>query len=161
MPAADAELPARTAHPPVGGAGPVMPGPARGGRATLRVVKYVLWLLTTMVGLAAATWLLAGIRLTGSGWQDDLLPFLVVAVVLAFATVMVEPVMRSLGVPFLIVTLGIFLLAINTSALMLASWVADRANAGFAVDGWWTALGGGLVIALVSGFIDLVALEDE
>lgn len=138
-----------------------MPGPPAGARATLPVVKYLLWILTTMVGLAAATWLLSGIRLTGSDWRDDLLPFVVVAVALAFATVMVEPVMRSLGVPFLIVTLGIFLLAINTCALMLASWVADRAGAGFAVDGWWTALGGGLVIALVSGFIDLVALEDE
>lgn len=147
-------MPARTAHPPVGGAGPVI-------RRTLRGVKYVAWILTTMAGLAVAAWLLDGIRLTGDSWQDKLLPLALAALILGAVTVFVEPVVKVLSFPFIILTVGLFLLVINALMLMLTSWVAEKADVGFVVEGFWTAVVGGLVVTLVTGFIDLAVLEDD
>jgi putative membrane protein len=45
--------------------------------------------------------------------------------------------------------------------LMLTSWIAGQLDQGFHVDGFVTAMLGALIITLVTGFIDLVALEDD
>jgi putative membrane protein len=124
-------------------------------------VKLLLWILTTMAGLAVAAWLLDGIHLDGTTWQDKVLPLAGAAVILGLVSVFVEPVVKFLSFPFIILTIGIFLLVINALMLMLTSWIAGQADVGFAVDGFWTALVGSVVVTLVTGFIDLVAIEDD
>ena len=52
----------------------------------------------------------------------------------------VKPVVTLLSLPFVILTLGLFLLVINAWMLMLAGWVAGKLDLGFEVDGFWTAL---------------------
>lgn len=124
-------------------------------------MKLLIWIATTMAGLAVAAWLLDGIRLDGTTWQDKVLPLLGAAVILGAVTIFVEPVAKFLSFPFIILTIGLFLLVINALMLLLTSWIADKADVGFSVEGFWTALVGGLVVTLVTGFIDLVAIEDD
>jgi putative membrane protein len=124
-------------------------------------VKYLAWLLTNSAAIAVAAWLLDGITLDGDSWQDKVVPLLLASVVLAAVTVFVEPVLKVLSLPFIVLTLGLFLLVINALMLLLTSWIAGKADIGFTVEGFWTALVGGIVITLVTGFIDLVALEDD
>ena len=51
-------------------------------------------------------------------------------------------------------TLGLFLLVINAGMLMLTGWLADKFDLGFHVDGFWTAVGGAIVITLTTWVVD-------
>ena len=124
-------------------------------------MKYLLWILTNAAALAVAAWALDGIRVEGSDWQDKIVPLVLAGLVLGVVTVFVEPVVKLFSLPFIVLTLGLFLLVINALMLMLTSWIADKADIGFEVDGFWTAVIGGIIVTLVAGFIDLVAIEDD
>ena len=55
-------------------------------------------------------------------------------------------------------TFGISLLGLT---LLLASWIAtDILNIGFYVDGFWSALLGGLIVSVVSFALSLFVKED-
>lgn len=123
-------------------------------------MKYLWWVLANAAGLAVAAWLLRGIRVEGADWQDKLLPLVAAAVILSAVNVFVEPVVKVLSLPFIILTIGLFLLVINGLMLLLTSWIADQVDVGFSVSGFWTAVVGGLIVTLVTGFVDLVAIED-
>jgi putative membrane protein len=59
---------------------------------------------------------------------------------------------RLLALPFVILTLGLFLLVINAAMLGLTAALSDR----FTVDGFLAALLGGFLIALFSWIAELV-----
>jgi putative membrane protein len=129
-------------------------------------VRIVAWLLTNAAALAVAAWLLPGIWFTGprSGTaelSEKIGPLLLVALILGLVTVFVEPVVKLLSLPFIVLTIGLFLLVINAFMLMLTGWIAGQVGIGFTVDGFWTALLGGVVITLVTGVIDVAVLEDD
>jgi len=121
----------------------------------------VLWLLTNAVALAVAAWLLDGIGFEGADWQAKLKPLLIVAVILGVVSVFVKPVVKLLSLPFIILTIGLFLLVVNALMLLLTEWIADQVDVGFFVNGFWTAVLGALIITLVTGFIDAVVDKDE
>ena len=52
------------------------------------------------------------------------------------------------------------LLVINAALLRLTAWVAGQVDVGFHVEGFWTAVGGALVITVVSWFFTS-ALGDD
>jgi putative membrane protein len=129
-------------------------------------VRFVTWLLTTAAAVAVATWLFDGIYFTGpsSGTAEirhKLLPLLLVALILGVVSMYVEPVVKFFSIPFILLTIGLFLLVINALMLMLTAWIAGQVGIGFHVDGFWTAVWGSLVITLVNGFIDVAVLEDD
>jgi putative membrane protein len=117
-------------------------------------VKYVLWILTNAAALAVAAWALDGIRVEGSDWQDKIGPLLLAALVLGVVTVFVEPVVKLFSLPFIVLTLGLFLLVINALMLMFTGWLAGVIGIGFHVDGFWTAVGGSIVITLATWVLD-------
>lgn len=122
-------------------------------------MRILTWLLAHAAGLAAAAWLLDGIRFEGarSGTaelEDKWLPLLGVAVVLGLVTMVVRPLVRLLSLPLIILTIGLFLLVINALMLLLTAWIAGGLDLGFHVDGFWAALLGGLVIAIVTWGVD-------
>ena len=45
-----------------------------------------------------------------------------------------KPILTILSIPFIIVTLGLFLLVINAAMLRMTSWLADELDIGFSVD---------------------------
>jgi len=118
-------------------------------------VRFVTWLLTTAAAVAVATWLIDGIYFTGptSGQEEirhKLLPLLLVALILGFVSSFVRPVVTFFSIPFIIFTLGLFLLVINALMLMLTAWIAGGVGIGFHVEGFWNALWGSIVITLVN-----------
>jgi putative membrane protein len=84
-----------------------------------------------------------------------------VALILGVVSMYVEPVVKFFSIPFIILTIGLFLLVINALMLMLTAWIAGQAGIGFHVEGFWTAVWGSLVITLVNAFIDVAVLEDD
>lgn len=71
---------------------------------------------------------------------------LAAAVILALVNTYLRPFVVLLTLPINILTLGLFTLVINAFMLKLVSWLIPP----FHVEGFWTAVGGALIISLVS-----------
>ncbi len=105
--------------------------------------------------VAAAAWLFAGIRIGGATTTDRVVTLLVVAGILGAVNAIVAPVIKFLALPFIVLTLGLLLLVINAGMLLLAAKIADAVGVAFHVRGFWTAVGGALVVSLVSWALEL------
>jgi putative membrane protein len=122
-------------------------------------MRFLSWLVTTAVALTVAALLVDGIRFTGPvhGQEEiehKLVPLLLVALILGVVTSLVKPVLTILSIPFIILTLGLFLLVINAGLLMLTGWLAEQLDIGFRVTGFWPAVGGALIITVVTWIVD-------
>ncbi|GAB3243193.1 phage holin family protein [Nocardioides dilutus] len=129
-------------------------------------MRFLSWLVTTAIAVATAAWLLEGIVFEGpTTWPDEftekLLPLLVVSLILGIVTSFVKPILTLLSIPFIIITLGLFLLVINAAMLRLTSWLAGEADIGFRVAGWWPAIGGAIVITLTTWIVDGIIGEQS
>jgi putative membrane protein len=129
-------------------------------------VRFVTWLLSTAAGVAIATWLIDGIFFTGPTTGGDevrhkILPLLLVSLILGVISSFVKPVVTFFSIPFIVLTLGLFLLVINALMLMLTAWIAGALDIGFHVEGFWNALLGSLVISFVNWFISISVLKDD
>lgn len=115
----------------------------------------LLTFAVTVLITAAAVWVAAevvdGIHLVG--WKSTLL----VALILGILNAYVKPLMILAGLPALIMTLGLFLIVINTALLGLTAWIAGKFDSiQFAIDGFWDAFFGAIIISIVSFFIGMV-----
>ena len=111
------------------------------------------------LALAVATLVLDGITLTAATDGRRAATLIVVALVFGAVNAVVRPVVAILSIPFIILTLGLLLLVINAFMLLLTSSIAGALNLGFHVDGFWTAVGGSIVISITSTVLGAV-LED-
>lgn len=123
------------------------------------------WAITS-VALALAAQVMGGIRFNGPAngqaeLEEKLLPLLGVALILSLVTAFVKPVLVILSIPFILVTLGLFLLVLNAMLLLFTGWVADLFDIGFHVDGFWTAVGGSIIISITTWVLDAVVGVDE
>lgn len=75
----------------------------------------------------------------------------VAVIVLSFLNAMVRPLLYLLSAPFIVLTLGLFMVVINAFLLHLVAMLVK----GFVVDGFWSAVGGAIFISLVSGILNL------
>ncbi len=122
------------------------------------------WLIrigTNSLALAAAAWLFDGIRITGAEDSDRIITLLVVALLFGVVNVFVRPVVVFLSLPLYLLTLGLMYFVVNALMLMLTSWVCDLFDVGFSVDGFWTAVGGAIVVSIISWLVGQVLPEDN
>ncbi|MEE1929985.1 phage holin family protein [Streptomyces sp. TRM 70351] len=108
------------------------------------------------VALAVTVWLLGDITLTGDSTGSKTITLIVVALIFGLVNLVVKPVAKLLSFPVLILTLGLFMLVINALMLLITSWLADGLDIPFHVEGFGTALLGGLIIAVVSWAVEMV-----
>lgn len=124
------------------------------------------WAITA-AALALAAQLIDGIWFEGatSGRaevEDKLVALLVVALISCAITAFVKPVLTILSIPFILVTLGLFLIVINALLLRFTAWLADGVDLGFHVDGFWPAVWGSIIISITTWFLDaVVGVDDE
>ncbi|MEW6753323.1 MAG: phage holin family protein [Candidatus Latescibacterota bacterium] len=107
-------------------------------------------LLINAGALAAATWMLDGITLQGATPTDRAVTLFVVAAVFGLVNAFVRPVVKVLSLPLYLLTLGLIAFVINGLMLLLTSWITGKLGFPFHVAGFWTAVGGSLVISVVS-----------
>lgn len=124
------------------------------------LLKFIGWLATNLVALGAACLIFDGIGFHGSsGWDeisDNFWPLVFVALILGIVNSFVSPVIKILSIPFIIVTLGLFLLLINALMLLFTEWLAGLFDIDFYVDGFWNAVGGAIVITVVTWVVGLL-----
>jgi putative membrane protein len=128
------------------------------------VIRFLAWLGTTAVAVAAAALLIDGIYFDGpvhgqEELQHKLVPLLLVSLILGVVTSFVKPLLAILSIPLILVTFGLFLLVINAAMLKFTSWLADKLDIGFHVEGFWPAVGGAIVITVVTWIVDGVIGE--
>ncbi len=121
--------------------------PSRGKMGDLQATGEVIIMagflvrcLVSAVGLWLASLMISGITVQGIG------VLLGAALLLGIVNAIVRPVMILLTLPFTILTLGLFLFVINAMMLGLVAWLLE----GFAISGFWAALGGSVIISLTS-----------
>ena len=123
-------------------------------------LKFIGWLATNVVALGAACVIFSGIGFEGSsGWDevaDNFWALLFVGLLLGIVNSFVAPVVKLLSLPFIIVTLGLFLLLINALMLFFTEWLVGLFGIDFYVDGFWNAVGGAIVITVVTWVVGLI-----
>ncbi|OON70252.1 phage holin family protein [Hymenobacter sp. CRA2] len=106
------------------------------------ILKFILSAIVAYV----LTKVLPGAHL--GGFTDALLLVLVLGVLNA----VVKPILKFVGFPITILTLGLFLLVINAVIVLLADWILP----GFKVDGFISALIFSVVLTLVTAVVDMI-----
>jgi putative membrane protein len=109
-------------------------------------MRFVLWVAVNALALAAATWLLDGIRVTGDDTTDQALTL----------NAVVAPIVKLLSLPFIVLTLGLLLLVINALMLLLTEWISQQFGLDFRVDGFWTAVLGAIIITVTTWLLEIV-----
>ncbi|MCX5049482.1 MULTISPECIES: phage holin family protein [unclassified Streptomyces] len=122
--------------------------------------NFVVKTIANAGALAVAVWLLDKITLTGDSTGKKAGTLIVVALIFGLVNFLVKPLVKLLSLPLLILTLGLFTLVVNALMLLLTSWLADKFDLSFHVEGFWTAILGGLIISIVSWALHVV-LPDE
>jgi putative membrane protein len=124
------------------------------------MTNLLIRLLANAVAVAAASWLVAGITLEGATTARRAVTLLIVAAIFGLVNAVVKPVVKLLSLPFIVLTLGLLLIVINALMLLLTSWITDKLDVQFHVDGFWPALLGALVITVVGMLLNAVLPED-
>ena len=96
---------------------------------------------SNIVALLVAAWLLSGV-----GYGDEWWTLVAAAAVFTLVNALVKPVITVLSIPFIIVTLGIFLFLINIGMLYLTAWIVP----GFDIDGFWWGAAAAIIVSLVN-----------
>lgn len=117
-------------------------------------MKFVVTLLSTAASLWVAVWLVSGLEFSGVWWQ-----FLIVAAIMGLANAFARPVITFFSIPFIIVTLGLFLLIVNALVLQLVVWLSGISVLGLGLTStgfFWATFWGSVVISVVGWILGLV-----
>lgn len=123
----------------------------RAGVNTL--VKFALRVVVLAVIIYVVTRLVNGITVdTAGGRYGEVGTYLWVALLFAVVNSILGPVLRLLSLPFVVLTLGLFLLVVNAALLGITAALSDQ----FSVAGAVPAIAGGFLIALFSWIAELL-----
>ncbi|MCX4576167.1 phage holin family protein [Streptomyces sp. NBC_01571] len=123
--------------------------------------NFVVKTVANAGALAVAVWVLDKITLTGNSTGKKIVTLLLVALVFGLVNFLVKPVVKILTFPLFILTLGLITLVVNALMLLLTSWLADKLDLSFHVEGFWTAVLGGLIISVVSWALNVVLPDGD
>ncbi len=118
----------------------------------------VRWVIISLALFVAAR-LVPGIEVAGTGW----IAYAAMAAVLGLVNSVVRPILKLLTCPLIILTLGIFTLVINAVTLLLSSAIVNWLDLDivFAVNGFWPAFWGALIVSIVTAILSAIVREDD
>jgi putative membrane protein len=125
------------------------------------MMNFVVKTIANAGALAVAVWLLDKITLTGDSTVKEVGTLIIVALLFGLVNFLVKPLVKLLSLPLLILTLGLFTLIVNALMLLLTSWLADKLDLSFHVEGFWTAVVGALIISVVSWALHVVLPDGD
>ncbi|MET8876655.1 phage holin family protein [Nocardia sp. NPDC004278] len=125
-------------------------------------------LLIRLIINAVAIWLAAAwvdkieiLSPADKGNGGKVIVILAVAVVFTVVNALVKPIVKLLSLPLVILTLGLFLLVINALMLWLTAKISETTDYGLRVDGFWAALWGGIIVALVNWILGVLVPDGD
>jgi putative membrane protein len=124
------------------------------------MTRFLIRLGINAVALYAAFYVventIGGLTLQNENW----LTYLWMAIIFGLVNALFSPLLKFLTCPLIILTLGLFVLIINTFLFYLTGWIGSFFGAGFSVENFWSAFVGSLVVSVVSVTLTLV-FKDE
>lgn len=119
-------------------------------------MSFLIRLLLTAAALWLATALVPGITLFGDSLWGEILSLVVAALVFTVVNTFVKPVVMAIGCALYVLTLGLFGLVVNALMFWLTGWVSEQFETGFAVDGFWAAFWGAIIVWVAMWVMDLL-----
>jgi putative membrane protein len=113
-------------------------------------MRFLLRLLATAAALWVAVSLVPGIV-----YEGGFLGLLGVALVFGLVNALIRPILRVLTFPVMVLTLGLFVFVLNAFLLWLTAQLAQALGIYFDVLGFWAAIVGAVIIAIVSTLLNL------
>lgn len=112
----------------------------------------VRWLIC-----ALGLWIAAGVLTGGITYGDSAVTIIASGLVLAIINTFIRPVVVIFSLPFLLVTLGFFMIVINALMILLASWLFSPLH----VAGFWAAIVAGIIVGLVNYLVTTILTSKE
>lgn len=109
------------------------------------------------IALYVAVALVPGISPQNPNWTS----YIWLALIFGVVNALLNPLLKLLTCPLILLTLGLFTLLINTFLFYLAGYIGRSFGVGFTVDGFWSALLGSIVVSLVSIILALLVGDSE
>jgi putative membrane protein len=91
----------------------------------------------------------AAALIRGIDYGNDWWVLVIAALVFSVVNALVRPVVFVLSLPLIILTLGIALFFVNLLMLYVTHWLVPE----FQIDGFWSAVGGTIVVWLVNSLL--------
>ena len=101
-------------------------------------------LAVNAVGLMLAGAIVPGVQL--GDWQSVVAG----AALLALVNTLLKPIATLASCCLILLTVGLFLIVVNAAMLALTAWLSGQLGLNLEVDGFWSAVGGALVLSLVT-----------
>jgi putative membrane protein len=120
--------------------------------------RFLIRLVINAVALYVAIALLNGKGITPQ--SENWVSLLWLALIFGIVNAILKPILNVVGCPFIILTLGLGALLINTLLFYLAGVIGTSFDVGFKVAGFWPAFLGALVVSIVSFILNSV-LKDK
>lgn len=121
----------------------------------------VMRLIATIVLNAIALWLTtlilsAGITVTPYEETSVALvvTYLLLALVWGLVNAVIGSVVRFVSFPLYCLTLGLFAFVVNGFLFWLVAWLSDLVGFGISVENFWWAIGGAILMGLVSAILN-------
>ncbi len=111
------------------------------------------------IALAFAAWLLGdnmAIGDAGVSTLDRVLGVLGVGLVFTLISSFVAPIVKTLSIPFIIITLGLALLVINALLLLLTEAISNALDLSFDINGFGWAIVASIVISISQTVVNAV-----
>jgi putative membrane protein len=125
------------------------------------MTRWLLRILTNAGALAVAAWLFAGITITEASTSARVLTLVTVALLFGVVNTFIRPVVAFLSLPLYLLTFGLMFFVVNALMLGLTSWLCGALGIGFHVNGFWTLMGGSIVISVVSWLLGRAVHEGD
>ena len=105
--------------------------------------RFIARVLVNALGLWIASVIIAGMEIMGIG------TLLAAALLLSIVNAVLRPIFIVLTLPITILTLGLFLVVVNTAILSLVAWFLP----GFVFRGFFSALGATVIVSVVNWLV--------
>jgi putative membrane protein len=112
------------------------------------------------VSLWIATLIVPGIEVSAGSTSAQVGTLVVVALIFGLVNAVLKPLIKVVGCPFYILTLGLIGLVVNALLFLLVGWIAGALGLPFTVGGFGAAFVGAIVVAVV-GFVLHVLIPDR
>ncbi|MEE9178764.1 MAG: phage holin family protein [Acidimicrobiia bacterium] len=122
-------------------------------------MRFIITLLSTAASLWVAVLLVSGLEFSGVWWQ-----FLIVAAIMGLANAIARPIITFFSLPFILVTLGLFLFIVNALVLQLVVWLSGPSvfDLGLTSTGFfWATFWGSIVVSVVGWILGLVLPDGD
>ena len=121
--------------------------------------KFFVKLLINGVALYAAIAIMQGRGITpqSNNWID----IAWLALIFSLVNSLIRPILLVAGCPFIILTLGLGVLVVNTLMFYLAGVIGTNFGVGFTVAGFWAAFWGAMIVSVISFILNIFIKDDR